>query len=324
MARSHVHGRSARGAVLVAAAWLSLAATGRAILAGGELDLPADSPSARLDSLGAASAFHFVGALEVVLGTGRYIGSASALSAHWALSAGHNLDLNDDGLPDPGVSIALHLPDYGAFQPAQVVLHPQFTGFGNPSLHHDLSLLYFADPLPASLAFPTLGLAMQPLERVALAGFGRSGYGSYGYTSAASLTDRRTGWNIIDTLSPQSGGDGLLFRYDFDDPSTAGSPHGSLGNHLETLIGPGDSGGPVLRDAPTGRFALLGVNTFTEGYGGRFGDFGGGVSLAPSWNWVAAVTGLPMVPEPASATLLALGWFVLLRLRSARPAQRGR
>ena len=101
-----------------------------------------------------------------------------------------------------------------------------------------------------------------------LIGYGRSGYGSYGYTTSASLTDRRVGFNEIDGLQAESGGDGLLFRYDLDAPATTGQPGGSLGNALETVIGLGESGGPILVPWADGH-ALVGVNTFTEGYGGR-------------------------------------------------------
>ena len=73
--------------------------------------------------------------------------------------------------------------------------------------------------------------------------------------ASASLTDRRIGYNEL-----QGEGDGLLFRYDFDDPDTFGLLDGSLGNALETIIGPGDSGGSLLVDN-----SLVGVNTFTEG-----------------------------------------------------------
>ncbi len=114
-----------------------------AILAGGEFDLPAESPSSRLDAEGAYD----------------------------------------------------------------------FTGFGNLSIHHDLSLLYFDDPLPSRI-FPTLGNSLSQGDTATLVGFGRSGYGSYGYTTDASLTDRRVGYNVIDELA-----DGL-FRYDFDDSNT--------------------------------------------------------------------------------------------------------
>jgi hypothetical protein len=124
-----------------------------AILAGGEFDLPADSPSSRLDTEGAYS---FTGALEISSGGYLYRGSAVALSPNWVLSAGHNVDFNDDGLVDDGLGVNLHLPGYGSYTASSFTAHPDFTGFGNPSIHHDLALLYFDTPLP-NLLFPTLG-----------------------------------------------------------------------------------------------------------------------------------------------------------------------
>lgn len=70
-----------------------------AILAGGEFDLPADSPSSRLDTNGLYS---FTGALEISSGGFSYRGSGTALSPNWVLTAGHNADMNDDGKWMPG------------------------------------------------------------------------------------------------------------------------------------------------------------------------------------------------------------------------------
>lgn len=279
----------------------------KGIMAGGETALPADSPSSRLDLLGAASPFNAVGALAIVAGGFSYKGSAVALSPNWVLTAGHNLDLNDNGLPDPGLAISFNLPGFGAYSASDFHTHPGFAGFGNPSIQRDLGLLYFATPLPTSLTFPALSYGLQLGDEVTLVGFGRSGYGDYGYTTSASLTDRRVGQNVVDSFTADDLGAGFpaLFRYDFDPPDTTGLADGSLGNDVETLIGPGDSGGPLLVDLGAS-YALAGINTFVEGYGGRFGDLGGGVVLQPYLSWISEVTGL-LVPEPSGLCLLAVG-----------------
>ncbi len=282
-----------------------LSSSTHAILAGGEFDLPADSPSGRIDSLNENSPYNFVGALEISTGSGNYFGSASALSPHWVLTAGHNVDFNDDGEVDDGLSVNFHLPGFGSYSASSYSIHPSFTGFSNPSIQHDLSLLYFLDPLPG-LLFPTLGNSLSIGDTATLIGYGRSGYGSYGYTTSASLTDRRVGSNVIDEF--ETSGDGILYRYDFDDPNTGDG----LGNNLETIIGPGDSGGTLL----VGN-SLVGVNTFTEGYGGRFGDIGGGVALNNEWDWIGTTTGLP-VPEPSSVLLFLLGAATLILRRRAK------
>ncbi|VGO21999.1 PEP-CTERM sorting domain-containing protein [Pontiella sulfatireligans] len=264
------------------------------ILAGGEFSLPADRPSYRVDDQGR---YEFVGALEISSDGALYIGSATALSRNWVLTAGHNIDLDDNGLVDQGLDIQFHLPRFGSYMASSFSIHPDFSGFGNPSIENDLSLIYFDDPLP-ELVFPSLGGGVSLGDVGTLVGFGRSGYGSYGYTTEASLTDRRFGFNVIDELDN-------LFRYDFDSPSSGSG----LGNDLETIIGPGDSGGALLVSD-----SLVGVNTFTEGYGGRFGDYGGGVPLNGQWDWIQGVTGLT-VPEPSSILLLMIGFAGVISYR---------
>lgn len=283
------------------------------ILAGGETDLPADTPSGRLDTEGV---FGFVGALAISRGSGNYKGSAVALSREWVLTAGHNVDLNDDGLPDAGWNGTFELPGYGSFSVVRAFTHPGFSGFANPSVNDDLALLQLSAPLPVGMGFPTLGKGAGIGDVITLVGFGRSGYGSYGYTTNASLTDRRYGSNVIDSFQLDEEGSGTveIFRYDFDDPSTTGQPGGSLGNDLETIIGPGDSGGAALRQTASG-WELVGINTFTEGYGGRFGDTGGGVLVEPYADWIYLTTG---IPEPGSVGLWVASLLVIMRRRPRR------
>ncbi|MGJ8639617.1 MAG: hypothetical protein ACSHYA_09510 [Opitutaceae bacterium] len=225
-----------------------------------------------------------------------------SVNSVWGMMAGGEISLPVD-TPSGRIDSAISSSSYN------------FGGFGNPTVHNDLALLYFEDPLP-SLAFPALGLSMGLEDTLTLAGFVRSGYGSYGYTTGASLTDRRLGQNVVDSFEQESGGAGLLFRYDFDAPDTFGTVGGSLGNDVETLIAPGDSGGAALLDYADG-LALVGVNTFTKGYGGLFGDIGGGVALDPYWAWISETTGLSLVPESSQCGMFAgvLGLLLTVGLR---------
>lgn len=45
--------------------------------------------------------------------------------------------------------------------------------------------------------------------------------------------------------------------------------------------------------------------TLAEGYGGLFGDTGGGVALNDQWDWIFETTDLTAVPEPEYYGLLA-------------------
>ena len=285
-----------------------------AILAGDENALPADSPANRLDTLGAASLFNAIGSLSISAGGFSYIGSATAIAPNWILTAGHNLDLNDVGSPTPGLSINFNLPGFGSYSGSSFYTCPGFTGFGNPSIQNDLGLIHLANPLPNSLLFPTLDGNLQTGTQVTLAGFGRSGYGDYGYTTLATLTDRRAGQNVIDTLIPDEHGGGFaaLFQYTFNAPNTVDS----LGNNIETIIGPGDSGGPALVADGSG-YAIAGVNTYVEGYGGQFGDIGGGIVLAPYVGWIDST--ISSVPEPSVLVLMILG-LVMLLIRCLHPS----
>jgi len=284
----------------------------QAIMAGDENALPADSPANRLDPLGAASQFNAIGSLSISAGGFSYIGSATAISPNWILTAGHNLDLNDVGSPTPGLSINFNLPGFGTYSASSFYTCPGFTGFGNPSIQNDLGLIYLANPLPAGVLYPSLNGNLSTGTEFLMAGFGRSGYGNYGYTTSATVTDRRIGYNVVNSFQTDQGGAGFnaIFLYDFSSPDTTGQPGGSLGNNLESIIGPGDSGGPALVADGSG-YDIAGVNTFVEGYGGHFGDIGGGIVLAPYLDWISSVTAMP-VPEPSVFSLVILGMAILL------------
>lgn len=278
------------------------------ILAGDEFGEPDDFPSNRLDPDGGNSAFNAVGGLEIVSEAGSFAGSGVALSPNWVLTAGHNVDIDSDGAADGGVSFSYHLPGVGSYVADEVHVLGSFSGFGNPAVNDDLALLYFSSGMPSSLNFPTSILGGDVGLEITLVGFGRSGFGSFGYTSSAGFTDRRVGWNVIDGLEVDDEG-GLfdeVFTYDFDAPGA-----GSLGNDRESIIGPGDSGGPAL--VPDGEgHALVGINTFTEGLGGQFGDTGGGILVEPYLPWIQETTGLYQVPEASVWGMVLVGVGVMV------------
>ena len=64
--------------------------------------------------------------------------------------------------------------------------------------------------------------------------------------------------------------------------------------------------------------SLVGVNTFTEGYGGLVGDYGGGVTLNEERDWIGVTTELT-VPEPSNFPTMMIGAGVLYLGRRKRP-----
>ena len=65
-------------------------------------------------------------------------------------------------------------------------------------------------------------------------------------------------------------------------------------------------------------YGFVGVSTFTEGFGGRFGDIGGGVVLEAYYDWISETTGV-VIPEPAAvAFVLGVGGLLLALSRQER------
>ncbi len=165
-------------------------------------------------------------------------------------------------------------------------------------------------------------------KTVVLAGYGYSGVGSVGYSSASGTSTLHWGENEYDALYSPAG----TALYDFDNGDAARSSIGSLGlGSTEALIGPGDSGGPSFVEAANGSLLLVGVHSFgarltnarydiNNALNGSYGELGGDTTLdsAATRSWLYSVAQVSAVPEPASALLLAAGG-ALLAARRRRP-----
>jgi hypothetical protein len=220
------------------------------------------------------------------------------------LTAAHVLDLNGDGKVNSldgtqGVYFVLNLGGNQTHKiaVAKFTLHPNFTGFNNPAVNDDLAVLTLARALPAGTPiYPIGGLGLG--AQITIAGYGRSGNGVTGYTTAASPEIKRVGINVVDAFYGQDDA-GLpeaneIYRFDFDGPTGDGPlGRGSLGNTMETTLGPGDSGGPAFIWTGSSSLLLAGINTFTQGDAPYFGSMGGGINLGPYLNFLRTVIRSP-------------------------------
>jgi Trypsin len=287
------------------------------IVAGASNGTPADSPGSRVDANTSGSAFAGVGSLQIAANRGTFICTGTAIDTFHVLTAGHCVDLNDDGVSNKkdgirSITFNLNLDtDAGTDQvdvqiaAASWVTHPDFTGFNRPSINDDLAVITLGGSgIPAGV--PTYSVstsAMSAGTRLYMVGYGRSGDGVSGYTTNASFTIKRTGGNVADAFYGQddagrSAAD-EVFRFDFDGPTGNGSFGGpTLANNVETTLGGGDSGGPSFAlctgcdPALASSYTVVGVNTFTQGTNApKFGSLGGGINVGAYSSWIQSAQG---------------------------------
>ena len=228
--------------------------------------------------------------------------------------------------------------------------------------------------------------------RIDFVGYGASGYGAAssgttaGFTITENLTTKRVGANLVEggLTNDEKNGDAAynnrteIFRYDFeatvsgprvDDPPAFGSPtyewydgnpsHNltgsavTLGNNVESMPGPGDSGGPVFVTDASGNLFLAGLTTFRSrglaSVDGGFGSLAGGVWLPSYLKWIESTSGITAasvstfdqgivvvppssgggsapvsspVPEPSTYALLALSAVGLAGYAARRRARK--
>ncbi|HZM46061.1 MAG TPA: trypsin-like serine protease [Burkholderiales bacterium] len=161
-------------------------------------------------------------------------------------------------------------------------------------------------------------------------GFGMTGTGSTGATTFDGL--KRAGENMVDAVLRTAGGTNRILLADFDSGLSADNNFGSGSPlPLESMIGPGDSGGGLFEQID-GREFLTGITSF--GWGrldgdpdSDYGDAGGWTRVTYFNSWIDSVMngtagggGKPPkgrsagmqataveLPEPATLLLLILG-----------------
>ena len=273
-----------------------------------------DSPANHVDPNTTSSPFAGVGSLKVVWGANTYIGSGAVIGPTRILTAAHMFDLDNNGSIDVAPGDVTFYLNYGsdlshAITAASLYVHPDWSGFNNPSVLDDVAVIELSSPVPAGV--PMYALNSDPFTaatEITLVGYGRSGDGVNGYTTSASWTVKRSGKNLASffVLDDEGSGNKEGFEFDFDFPTKdAFDTVLGLGNTVEVTLGPGDSGGPSFIPDGSGGYKIFGVNTFGFDYSSYkaplFGSGAGGMLVSSYKSWIESV------PEPGSVVIWLVG-----------------
>jgi hypothetical protein len=276
-----------------------------------------------------AGTYDSVGLIRGSTGHSGYLGSGTLVADDWVLTAGH--------VVDTAASLDFYIGGQ-RYQAADWIAHPEWDG--DLSRGYDIALVHLdraVDGIDPAERYHGLGEAGSVGTSV---GFGRSGEGSTGASTAAGT--KRAGQNVVDGFDPRSGG--RILTSDFDSPFGLAQPL-----DLEYLIAPGDSGGGLFLDSPAGPL-LAGVHSFGAAYDGTlnsdYGDLSGHIRVAAFNDWIDAIVGRASatasgrldlaadlvsasqlganvegsVPEPSALMLasLAVAWTLCLARRRRR------
>ena len=293
--------------VIVGVVWLLAVGVqpGWAIMAGDETGSPADSPADRvIDNSDTSNPFAGVGSIEAYTDVYRR-GSGTPLSRWHVLTAAHLFDGDNNGVMNGDAEDVTFSLSYGSWYSSEhtglsVVLHPDFTGIGNPNLNDDLAIITLSTPIPEGVPiYNTWGSVLSTGTTLDLVGYGKSGYGDVGDTVGIGGATKRWGQNEIGAkeADDELSGSDEIWEADFDGPSGNGYYIGTtLGNDVEGGLAEGDSGGPAFYYNPGDEEYYVGgtgTYVFTTGYGTAplFGSGMGGMLIYPYLGWIDSVLG---------------------------------
>ena len=276
------------------------------IVAGDPSGSPPDSPANRvIPNTDLSSPFAGVGSMQIQSGPSFFICTATPISPNHVISAAHCLDLDSNGSIDIPPSNVDFVLNYGSdishiIQASALFVHPDWTGFANPTVNDDVAVIELSSPLPAGV--PIYGLNSDPfvsVETLTMVGHGTSGDGVSGYYVGPSYSVKRGGGNDADSFDTDDEGSGApeVFYADFDGPTSATNFLGglTLGNDIETTLGGGDSGGPSFIDDGNGGIEIFGINTFSFQFtptpAPLFGSGAGGTIVSAYLDFINPIIG---------------------------------
>lgn len=288
---------------------------------------PADNPANRVDPNVSTSPFGGVVSIDVnPPGYGSFLATGALITPKHVLTAAHPLDADDDGqwqdnLVTPA-NVTVNLNFTGDLSTSRVasniVFHPAFDGFFQ-AVNDDWAIIELDTAIDTIVGensgnpIPVYGLHRDIVyagTTVTMAGYGQSGQGYLSFYPILGVNDiKRSGQNVVDSFGFDDGdgpgGTAELWNYDFDNPAGGNGPLGgpTLGNDVETITGPGDSGGSVFVGAP-GAYEIAGNMTYlAAGATSAYGSQGGGNLIHPYLSWIDGL--IPGLTKATAVTATA-------------------